>query len=85
MHAVWNELDKENKEFFEFYFTGLTQIKADRMSEAEFRRWYQSTPLKTEANDHRSKETISTVWFWLVVAHLCSLPIQQMGREYVIE
>ncbi|CBI33165.3 hypothetical protein AAG906_010930 [Vitis piasezkii] len=36
--TVWNELDKENKEFFESYFTGLTQIKADRMSEAEFRR-----------------------------------------------
>lgn len=32
-HAVWNELEKENKEFFETY--AQSQSKDDRMSEAE--------------------------------------------------
>jgi hypothetical protein len=33
MYAVWNELEKENKEFFEAY--AQSQRKADRMSEEE--------------------------------------------------
>lgn len=33
MHAVWKELEKENKEFFEAY--SQSQNKPDRMSESE--------------------------------------------------
>lgn len=33
VHAVWNELEKENKEFFEAY--SQSRGKQDRMSEEE--------------------------------------------------
>lgn len=32
---MWNELEKENKEFFEAYTRSQSQSKDDRMSESE--------------------------------------------------
>ena len=39
--AVWNELEKENKEFFETYAQSQRQSKADLMSEEETSRLIQ--------------------------------------------
>ncbi|KAL0002987.1 hypothetical protein SO802_016768 [Lithocarpus litseifolius] len=39
--TVWNELEKENKEFFETYAQSQRQSKADLMSEEETTRLIQ--------------------------------------------
>lgn len=47
--AVWNELEKENKEFFEAY--SRSQKKEDRMSEAETNAMIQKIVSDHDHND----------------------------------
>ncbi|RVX13727.1 hypothetical protein CK203_010345 [Vitis vinifera] len=51
--TVWNELEKENKEFFEGYNT-QTQTKDDRLSEAETDELIQKMISDSTSKDHRS-------------------------------
>ncbi|XP_052190437.1 uncharacterized protein LOC127800070 [Diospyros lotus] len=51
--TVWNELEKENKEFFEAY--SQSQTKEDRMSEAE-----ASEMIQRMISDHSSKDSKDT-------------------------
>lgn len=52
MDAVWNELEKENKEFFEEY--AESQGKGDRMSEEETSRMIQKI---ISSSDSASKDS----------------------------
>ncbi|KAG4196370.1 hypothetical protein ERO13_A06G177400v2 [Gossypium hirsutum] len=47
--TVWNELEKENKEFFEAY--AQSQSKQDRMSEEETSRMIQKMISDTSSKD----------------------------------
>ena len=53
MFAVWNELEKENKEFFEAYYTTQTQTKDDRLSEAETNELIQKMITESSSKDHQ--------------------------------
>lgn len=52
--TVWNELEKENKEFFEAYSQSQSQSpgKQDRMSEAE-----TSEMIQKMISDHQSRDS----------------------------
>ncbi|XP_059628200.1 uncharacterized protein LOC132270998 [Cornus florida] len=47
--TVWNELEKENKEFFEAY--SQSQSKGDRMSEAETNEMIQKMISESSSKD----------------------------------
>ena len=51
-YAVWNELEKENKEFFESYLQSMSQppTGADQMSEAETSQLIQKMISDRQAN-----------------------------------
>lgn len=58
MHAVWKELEKENKDFFEAY--SQSQNKGDRMSESETDEMIQkmiSDHQSKRSNDDQSKDS----------------------------
>lgn len=50
LHAVWKELEKENKEFFDAYTQ--SQNKSDRMSESETDEMIQKM-----ISDHQSQSS----------------------------
>ncbi|KAJ9684113.1 hypothetical protein PVL29_016554 [Vitis rotundifolia] len=50
--TVWNELEKENKEFFEGYNT-QTQTKGDRLSEAQIDELIQKMISDSTSKDHQ--------------------------------
>lgn len=54
--AVWQELEKENKEFFEAYAESQSRARQDRMSEEETTRMIQ----KLIANDNPPASSSST-------------------------